>query len=64
MEYPATLFVTEEKSFYGFNHLVGSGDLENRVREEKETEVAVYRLVGVETYKKTVKIETVVEKTS
>ena len=64
MEYPKTLYVNEQQNGYllGVKVLVGSGHLERMVQEGKETEVAVYQLVGVKTYKKTIKIESTIEK--
>ncbi|SRR6266702_33189 len=66
MEYPKTLYVNEREKDYVHDNkqLVGSGHLSSMILEGRETEVAVYQLVGVETYKKTTKVESVVEKIS
>lgn len=57
MEYPKTLYVTSESPYHPYTTpaLVGRGNLESAVlNNHKENEVAVYELVSVNKYKKTV----------
>lgn len=69
-EFPTRLYVTEEPIYLGFSscsnppkQLVGSGHLESVIPDnDKEKTVAVYELIRVEKYKKTVTRTSVVEK--
>jgi hypothetical protein len=68
-KFPSRLYVTEEPVYLGYpttpelRHLVGTGHLESAVPDNnKEKIVAVYELIRVEKYKKTVTRTSVVEK--
>lgn len=62
-EYPKTLYVKEEEyyPYVGLKHFVGREDLKTCVRDDNtDNEIAVYQLVSVDKYRKTViKTETV-----
>ena len=64
-KYPKTLYVTSDDyyPYHGIKQLIGRETLESSVRDDdKENEVAVYQLVGVNKYKKKVTRTSVVEK--
>ncbi len=64
MEYPKTLYVREEDTYpyYGLKQMIGRRGLESTVPDNgQENEVAVYQLVSVGRYKKTVTRNAVVD---
>jgi len=64
MEYPKTLYVVnEDKYLYmGIKQLVGRDSLEKSVEDNgQENEVAVYQLVSVNKFKKTVTKTAIIE---
>lgn len=66
MKYPETLYVVDENMSYPFHelsNLVGKETLESAVPDNnKENVVAVYQLVKIEKYKKTVTKTSTIEK--